>query len=206
MKVFRRIITVLGLGLFATLLLSACANNNSSSSNSSSSSSKVSQSKTTKRNSKALIVYFSLTGTTKGAAKQIQKDTGADLIRLRPQKPYGDYDSAARRGDRERRNNIHPALATRIPNFNKYQTVFVGYPTWWSRPPMIIHTLFDKYDFKGKTVIPFTTSMSTPIGPSQAVIKQLATQDGASFKNGIRYDDNNGAVRSWLNGLGLLNR
>lgn len=206
MKVFRRIISVLGLGLFAAFLLAACSSNNTSNQNSSSSSSnssKVSKSSGSKRNSKTLIVYFSLTGTTADAARQIQKDTGADLIRLRPQKPYGDYDSAARRGDHERRNNIHPALATNIPNFSKYRTVFVGYPTWWSRPPMIIHTLFDKYNFKDKTVIPFTTSMSTPIDPSQRVVKQLAEQDGAQFKNGIRYDSNNSEVRSWLKGLGF---
>ena len=67
---------------------------------------------------------------------------------------------------------------------------------------MLIHTLFDKYNFQGKTVVPFTTSMSTPIGPSQAVIKQLAQKDGATFKNGIRYDNNNKQVRSWLKGLG----
>lgn len=213
MKFWKKVLMAVGL-VFSVFVLAACANNNSGSNDSSS---KTSSSQSTKqsatsrvnrssKNSNALIVYFTLTGTTEGAAKYIQKQTGANIIRLRPQKPYGDYDSTVRRGDRERRNNIHPALATNIPNFSKYKTVLIGYPTWWSRPPMIIHTLFDKYDFRGKTVIPFTTSMSTPIGPSEAVIKQLAQQDGASFKNGIRYDENNGAVRSWLNNLGLLNR
>lgn len=202
MKILKRIVAILGLGLFAGLILTACSQNKSTGS----SSSTTKSSQVSKNNGKTLIVYFSLTGTTKKAAQYIQKQTDADLVRLQPAKPYGDYDSAAKRGDRERRNNIHPALATKINNFSKYQTVFVGYPTWWSRPPMIIHTLFDKYDFKGKTVIPFTTSMSTPIGPSEKVINQLATKDGAQFKNGIRYDDNNGQVRSWLKKLDLEKR
>lgn len=143
-----------------------------------------------------------MSGTTKEAAEYIQKQTGATLVRLRPQKAYGDYDSAASRGDRERRNNIHPALATKIPNFSKYKTVFIGYPTWWQRSPMLIHTLFDNYDFSGKTIIPFTTSMSTPLNPSAEVIRQLAEKDGARYKQGIRYDNNKRQVRSWLKKLG----
>lgn len=66
---------------------------------------------------------------------------------------------------------------------------------------MLIHTLFDKYNFAGKTVIPFTTSMSTPIGPSAAVVRQLAEKDQAKFKNGFRYD-NNQALAAWLKKLG----
>ncbi|MDE7050225.1 MAG: flavodoxin [Lactobacillus sp.] len=205
MKRLKKIILLLGLGLFTVALFTACARGNNSSQSSSSKSSVTKTSKnTTKKNNKTLIVYFSLTGTTKDAAQYIKKETGADIIRLRPVKAYGDYDSAARRGDRERRNNIHPALATNIPNFSKYQTVLIGYPTWWSRPPMIIHTLFDKYDFSGKTVVPFTTSMSTPIGPSEKVIRQLAEKDGATFKDGIRYDNNKSQVRTWLRKLNLL--
>ena len=69
---------------------------------------------------------------------------------------------------------------------------------------MIIHTLFDKYDFSGKTVVPFTTSMSTPIGPSEKIIRQLAEKDGATFKDGIRYDNNKSQVRTWLRKLNLL--
>lgn len=208
MRVFKKIISMLGLGIFASLLLVACSRGNSSSSTNSSNStnsSKVSKA-TNNRNSKVLIVYFSLTGTTKDAAEYIQKQTGADMIRLKPAKAYGDYDSAAKRGDRERRNNIHPALATKLPNLSKYNTILIGYPTWWQRPPMLIHTLFDNYNFKNKTIIPFTTSMSTPIGPSEKVIRQLATQDGAKFKNGIRYDNNKSEVNVWLNKLGLLNK
>lgn len=206
MRKFKKIVSILSLGLLTVLMFTACArNNNSSQSNSGSKNTTTKTSKSSSnKNGRTLIVYFSLSGTTKEAAEYIQKKTKADIIRLRPEKAYGDYDSAARRGDRERRNNIHPALATNIPNFEKYQTILIGYPTWWQRPPIIIHTLFDKYDFSGKTVVPFTTSMSTPIGPSQRVIRQLAEQDGATFKSGIRYDNNRSEVRSWLRNLGLL--
>jgi outer membrane protein assembly factor BamE (lipoprotein component of BamABCDE complex) len=125
MKIIKKIAILLSLSFLVVIAMSACqTNKNSSSSN------KVVKVKHGKQNKKTLIVYFSLTGTTKKAAQQIQKATGADLIRLEPQRSYGSYDNAAKRGDRERKENIHPALATKIPHFSSYQTVFVGYPTW----------------------------------------------------------------------------
>lgn len=200
MKNLKRIILLIGLVLTVGVL-SACQNNSKTKKTYQNSSSVVQKGK-----SKSLIIYFSLTGTTKEAAEYIQKETGADIVRLRAQKSYGDYDSAARRGDHERRNNIHPAIVKNIPNLKKYQTIFIGYPTWWQRPPMVIHTLFDDYNFSGKTIIPFTTSMSTPLAPSAKVIKELAQDDNASFKNGIRYDNNDNQVRNWLKNLNLLKK
>lgn len=201
MKIWKKLSLIVGLVLIVGII-TACSNSKTKTTSSTTNSSRTE--KMSKSNNKTLILYFSLTGTTKEAAQYIKKETGADMLRLEPEKPYGDYDSAARRGDRERRNNIHPALKTNIPNLNKYQTILIGYPTWWQRPPMLIETLFDKYDFKGKTVIPFTTSISTPIGPSEKYIRRMVQSDGASFKNGTRYDNNKSEVRSWLNNLGLL--
>lgn len=202
MKFWKSMLSVIGLLAIVSIFLTACSNNSGSNSgNSDSNTTKVSKGS---KNNKTLILYFSLTGTTKGAAQYIQKQTGADLIRLEPVKRYKGYDDASKRGNRELRNNLHPALATKIPNFSKYNTVLIGYPTWWARPPMLIHTLFDKYNFKGKTVIPFTTSMSTPISQSEPTIKAMAQKQGATFKNGIKYDDNNAQTRAWLRKLGLL--
>ncbi|WP_237027420.1 hypothetical protein [Lactobacillus sp. S2-2] len=56
---------------------------------------------------------------------------------------------------------------------------------------MIIHTLFDDYNFKGKTIIPFTTSMSTPMSSSQKYIDQMAKKNQAKSKNGFRYENSN---------------
>lgn len=204
MKKWQKMVAFLGLGLLTLGLASACSRPGSSKSGANSNSSTPAKKvKKSKSSSKTLILYFSLTGTTKQAAQYIQKQTGADMIRLQPQKRYKGYNDASKRGERELRNNIHPALATKIPDFSKYDMVLIGYPTWWSRPPMLIHTLFDNYNFKGKTVVPFTTSMSTPVGPSQKVVKRLARADGADFKPGIRYDDNNKQIRNWLKNLGL---
>ena len=59
---------------------------------------------------------------------------------------------------------------------------------------MVIHTLFDKYNFKGKTIIPFTTSMSDPM----KTMRRLAKKDGAKIKDGFRYDDNEKQLDAFL--------
>jgi hypothetical protein len=68
---------------------------------------------------------------------------------------------------------------------------------------MLIHTLFDKVDFSGKTIIPFTTSMSTPMGDSIPTMHRLASADDAKITSGFRYDDDNKALESWLRQIGL---
>ncbi|MGN1279591.1 MAG: flavodoxin [Limosilactobacillus sp.] len=156
-------------------------------------------------NSRTLIIYFSMSGTTKGAAEQIQRDTGADIVRLQRATPYPKgYDNYARVADRERKHNIHPAIKRNIPDLSRYDTVLIGFPTWWQRPPMVIHSLFDTYDFRGKTIIPFTTSMSTPMKASMPTMRRLAKADGATIRPGFRYDDNNAQLRRFLQRNGLL--
>lgn len=156
-------------------------------------------------NHQTLIIYFSMSGTTKEAAEQIQLDSGADIVRLQRAKAYPKgYDNYARVADRERRRNIHPAIKQNIPNLNRYDTVLIGFPTWWQQPPMVIHSLFDTYNFQGKTIIPFTTSMSTPMKASMPTMRRLAKADGATIKNGFRYENNNAQLRQFLQRNGLL--
>lgn len=154
---------------------------------------------------RTLIIYFSMSGTTKAAAEEIQQDTGADIVRLYRATPYPKgYDNYARVADRERRRGIHPAIKHNLPDLSQYDTILIGFPTWWSQPPMVIHSLFEAYDFSGKTIIPFTTSMSTPMKASMPYMRQLAKNDGAKIKNGFRYDDNDAQLRRFLKKDGLL--
>lgn len=166
----------------------------------------TSQAATNNGNNRTLIVYFSMTGNTKTAAQQIQKDTGADIVRLRRATPYpSNYDRLTRVANRERKQNIHPAIKRNLPNLKNYNTILIGFPTWWAQPPMVIHTLFDDYNFSGKTIIPFTTSDSTPMSKSMPTMRRLVKADHAKIKNGFRYDDNNGALRRFLQRNGLTN-
>lgn len=152
-----------------------------------------------------LIAYFSGQGTTKAAAELLQSLTKAELVRLDGATPYSsDYKQLVSRGQRELDQQLHPELGNKIKDFQQYDTILVGYPTWWNQPPMIIYSLFDDYDFSGKTVIPFTTSATSPMSASSGVIEHLAQAAGATFKNGLKIDNNLQQVKEWLSQNDLL--
>lgn len=200
MKFWKKAIALIGVVSAVGFFTAACANNSDSASNASSSNStQVSNSKN------SLIVYFSLTGNTKKAADQIHKATGAKEVRILPKKAYpNDYDRDTQIARREKESNARPKIKNKLPNLSKYKTIYVGFPTWWTKPPMIIHTLFDQYNFKGKTIVPFTTSGETPMSSSMPVMRSLARKDGAKTINGFRYDNNNQALRSFLRKNNLI--
>ena len=44
---------------------------------------------------------------------------------------------------------------------------------WWYTFPMILYTLFDQYDFSGKTIVPFNTHMGSGDGGTYRTIRKL---------------------------------
>lgn len=151
------------------------------------------------RAGKSLIIYFSISGSTKTAAEKIQAKTKADLIQIEPTTAYPtEYDDYVKVAQNQLRKKIHPEIKTKLPNLNQYETVFIGFPTWWQQPPMIVHSLFDQFDFSGKTIVPFTTSMSSPMSASMPTMRRLARADQAKIITGFRYNDNDQALAKFL--------
>ena len=141
---------------------------------------------------KNLIIYFSATGTTQEAAQQLKQLTNADLIQLEPVHEFSnDYESIVAWGKQQLDNQQHPQIKTKLPDLTTYQTVYIGFPTWWQQPPMIIHSLFDEADFKDKTIVPFTTSMSTPLADSLPYLRKMSKSSGATLAAGFRYTNKN---------------
>ncbi len=51
---------------------------------------------------KAIVIYYSYLGNTKGIAEKIQKETGADIARIETVVPYeGDYNKVVDQGQDE---------------------------------------------------------------------------------------------------------
>lgn len=137
-------------------------------------------------NSKALILYFSLTGNTAKAAKTVQALTGAAIEEIRPVKPYArDYAGATARGEKEKDGNIHPAMVPLKSDLSQYTTIYLGFPTWWAQPPMIIQTLADQTALAGKVIVPFTTSGGSAIADSEQALDVLAQRSGAALQRGF---------------------
>ena len=128
--------------------------------------------------SKILIAYFSASGVTGRAAKEIAEAVGADLYEIRPEQPYTAADLDWR--NKQSRSSLEmtdpdsrPAMAGPMPDLGEYDTVFVGFPIWWGVEPRVVDTFLDRNGFEGKTMIPFATSGGSGVENAAAHLKEL---------------------------------
>lgn len=159
---------------------------------------------------KTLVVYYSASGNTERVAKDIAEAAGADLFEIIPTEVYTSDDldwtnpdsRVSREHDDESLRDV-PLTATEVPDWDSYDTVFIGYPIWWGIAAWPVDTFVKNNDFTGKTVIPFATSSSSGMGQSGSLLADMAGtgewQEGQRFSSGVSSDD----VQSWVNGLGL---
>ena len=157
--------------------------------------------------SSVLVAYFSWSGNTEQVAKIIQQEIGGDLFEIAPATPYtDDYNELLDIAQQEQADNARPELADQVENWEQYDTVFVGYPNWWSDAPMAVYTFVESYEWSGKTLVPFNTSASGGFGSSLAGLEESAS--GASILDGISFTERTlgeaqDEVTAWLDGLGL---
>ena len=159
---------------------------------------------------KTLVVYYSASGNTERVAKDIAEAAGADLFEIVPTEVYTSDDldwtnpdsRVSREHDDESLRDV-PLTTTEVPDWDSYETVFIGYPIWWGIAAWPVDTFVKSNDFTGKTVIPFATSSSSGMGQSGSLLADMAGtgewQEGQRFSSGVSGDD----VQSWVNGLGL---
>ena len=150
---------------------------------------------------KVLVVYFSATGTTKSAAKKVKKATGGTLYQIKAAKPYTsadlNYDNDDCRANTEQRDgSVRPQIKGKVKNIKKYDVIFVGYPIWWGKEPMIIRTFLESNNLKGKKIVPFCTSGGSGISGSMEGVKAAAK--GAKVVNGKDLTDmSSKSVAKW---------
>lgn len=81
-------------------------------------------------NAKSLVVFYSLTGTTKAMAERIAEETGSDIFELELENPYSTNETTCDKESKsDRKNNIQRKLKA-MPDLSKYDTVFIGSPVW----------------------------------------------------------------------------
>ena len=84
---------------------------------------------------------------------------------------------------------------------DRYGTVYLGYPNWWSSIPMPIATFLESYDFSGKVIRPFCSNGGGGLGQSVAAISKLVPD--ASVVQGLSVYYSGGSdmpqqVADWL--------
>ncbi len=161
----------------------------------------------TDSDSKALIVYFSATGNTRRAAEPLADLTGADIFEIVPQEPYTSADLDY--GDRSSRSSVEmndassrPAIANSLTNLSEYDTIYIGYPIWWSDMPRILYTFFDTYDLSGKTIAPFCTSGGSGISNTVNTIRRLESGAAVTAGLSLRSSNQETSLKSWLEEIG----
>ncbi len=102
--------------------------------------------------SKALVVYFSITGVTENVAQKLAEAIGADIFEVAPKEPVAESQMEGT-GDGNSTETIF-----RGKDIREYDVIYVGLPIWWYAAPTVIHTFLSDYDLRGKTLIPFATS------------------------------------------------
>ena len=141
-------------------------------------------------------------GNTEYIAGLIRKETKADMFEIIPQKAYANtYDQMVKRAEQEQENNERPAIKNKVKNISQYDTIYVGYPIWWSDMPQIMYTFFDTYDLKGKNIIPFCTHAGSGLSGTVGRIKKLEPQATVYKGLAIYRTDVTGSdskVKSWI--------
>ena len=143
--------------------------------------------------SKILIVYLSRTNNTKAIAEMIHKNVGGRLVALELEKPYPEnYQATVQQVVKENETGYLPPLKTKIDSIEKYDVVFVGFPTWGMTLPPPMKSFLKQYDLSGKTVVPFNTNAGYGIGSSFERVKELcknsAVLEGFTMQGGVERD------------------
>ena len=153
---------------------------------------------------KKLVAYFSPTGTTAQVAKRLAEAIQADVFEIQPVEKYSapdlDWNDKDSRSTKEMHDkSFRPAIAEKLENMEEYDVVYVGFPIWWFVAPTIINTFLEGYDFSGKTIVPFATSLGSDIGRTNQEL--LPSCEGAKLLTGkvLKADASVEELKTWAN-------
>lgn len=150
-------------------------------------------------------------GTSKGlvraAADMIAEGTGGELFSIQTVVKYsGNRDEVIDYASDEQSKKARPELANHIEDLDSYDTIFIGYPTWWYDMPMAMYSFFEEYDFSNKTIIPFNVHNGSRFSGTISTIKDLEP-NATVIENGFTVSEQRVAqadddVAKWLQELG----
>lgn len=153
---------------------------------------------------KVLVVYYSLSGNTKQIAENIAKKTNADLFEIKTLEQAKLGLSFYIEIKKQLNTKKYPKIENKMPDFLKYDTIFVGFPVWWYTMATPGLSFLQKADFRNKNVVPFSTQGSN-YGSFFEDFKKMAKNanilEGNQFNNvGKKYNNAvDSKISDWLN-------
>ena len=135
----------------------------------------------------------------------IQQTVGGDLFEIDTVKDYPvDYTECTQVAKVEIQQKARPELKHYLADIDEYDKIFLGYPVWWSIPPMAVSTFLEHYDFSGKKIIPFATHEGSGLGGSVNFIKKVCPNaeilQGLAI-HGAQAKNSASDVSAWLKNL-----
>ena len=183
--------------LFTIISLTGCASNKANNS--------CNKTITSESNS-SIVIYFSRTNNTEKIANYIVEITGAASYEILAKVPYTDddinyNDSNSRTSKEQNDSSARPEIGSEDIDLSIYDVIYLGYPIWWGQCPKIMYTFIEKYDLTSKTIIPFCTSASSPIGTSATNLSMSASE--ANWLEGKRFSASStkNDIEIWLKNL-----
>lgn len=134
-----------------------------------------------------LVAFFSATGTTARAAKELARVADADLVEIRPTRPYSKADlnwndESSRSSMEMQEHNMRPAIKPLVRNPADYDVIYLGFPIWWYRAPKIVRTFLETNNLEGKTIVVWATSGGSTLGSTTSSLQHSAPS--ATFVEG----------------------
>ena len=154
---------------------------------------------------RALVAVFSYSGTTLTVAERIAEATGADLFRIETVDAYpDDYDAMIAQVQREQDEGYLPTLVGEAPDWDAYDTVYLGHPIWWGGLPHVMRAFLSQHDLAGKTAAPFSTSSSSGNAAALDALRELCPEADVREALHLTRGSLPGAldeVEPWIEGL-----
>jgi flavodoxin len=173
-----------------------------------------------KSDTRILIVYLTRTNNTKAVAEIIQEKVNGVLVGLELEIPYPeDYQAHVDQVVKENETGFLPLLKTKV-DVSKYDTLFIGFPTWGMQLPPPVKSFLHNSDLAKKTVIPFNTHAGYGVGsgfntvqsmcPKSTVLEGLSVEGGHERRGIMLAIKDNRAkevetlVDKWLSALKIM--
>ncbi len=123
-----------------------------------------------------LVTFFSAGGKTKRVAEEFAKSIGADIFEVVPKEPYTkadiNYLNPLSRCNKEQIGKKDVPVEGKISDFDKYDTIYIGFPIWYAAAPRVIYTFCKDYNWTGKKVFAFATSAASGIGKTAEKLEE----------------------------------
>lgn len=152
---------------------------------------------------KAAVVYFTMSGNTELAAKEVAQATGSSLVRLFAEPPYTaediDWTHPNARCTREHKDHsILPGIKPFDLALSSVDTLFLGFPIWWHEEPAIIRAFLKTYydQIKDKTLYPFCSSYESPVNEAEASLGKEFPD--LKWKKGLRLPGSQQQIKKWI--------